>query len=39
MPDDQRLPLYAEITAAIDRHGGRIEIPYVAMVFLARSHH
>jgi hypothetical protein len=35
LPDAQRLALYADTTAVIDRHGGSIEIPYVAMLFLA----
>jgi hypothetical protein len=35
LPDAQRLALYADIAGVIDRHGGSIEIPYVAMLFLA----
>jgi len=35
LPHAQRLALYADTTAVIDRHGGSIEIPYVAMLFLA----
>ena len=35
LPEDQRRSLYADIAGAIDRHGGRIEIPHVAIVFLA----
>jgi SAM-dependent methyltransferase len=30
-----RIPLYDAIGAAIDRHGGRIEVPYVSMVLLS----
>ena len=36
LPDDRRVPLYAAIADAIERRGGQIEIPYLAMVFLAR---
>lgn len=35
LPDERRLPLYADIAAAIDRRGG-ITIPYVTMLFLAQ---
>ena len=35
LPDDQRCELYGDIARAIDRHGGGIAIPYVAIVFLA----
>jgi len=36
LSEDQRAPLYEAIGAALDRHGGSIEIPYVAMAFVAR---
>ena len=36
LPDDRRVPLYAAIADAIERHGGQIEIPYLAMAFLAQ---
>jgi SAM-dependent methyltransferase len=35
LPDDQRRSLYAQISDAVERHGGRVEIPYVAIAFLA----
>ena len=35
LPDAQRLALYGDIAAVIERHGGSIEIPYVALLFLA----
>lgn len=34
-PDAKRLPLYDDIRAAIDRHGGRIELSYVTLEFFA----
>jgi SAM-dependent methyltransferase len=36
LPHDRRAQLYEELGAAIDRRGGGIEIPYVAMAFIAR---
>lgn len=36
LPDAQRLPLYEAITAAIDRRGGRLELPYSSMLCLAQ---
>jgi SAM-dependent methyltransferase len=36
LPDDRRAPLFEAIGAAIDRHGGSIDLPYVAMAFVAR---
>jgi SAM-dependent methyltransferase len=35
LADDRRRALYADIADLIDRHGGRIEMPYVTLVFLA----
>jgi protein-L-isoaspartate O-methyltransferase len=35
LPDAQRGPLVADLAAAIERRGGTIEIPYVALVWLA----
>lgn len=34
-PDDQKRGCYADIKAAIDRRGGRCEIPYVTVAFFA----
>jgi SAM-dependent methyltransferase len=36
LPDAQRLPLYEEIQAALERHGGTLEVPYVTLAFVAR---
>lgn len=33
---EYRTPLYQAIADAIERHGGRIEMPYVALAFVAR---
>jgi SAM-dependent methyltransferase len=35
LPDEQRSSLYGDVAAAIEGHGGRVEVPYVALVFLA----
>jgi SAM-dependent methyltransferase len=35
LPDDARGSLYDEIAAAIGRHGGRIDVPYITLAFLA----
>jgi SAM-dependent methyltransferase len=37
LPADRQQPLYAAIGEALDRRGGRIAIPYVSLVVLARS--
>lgn len=34
-PDDKRLALYDDIRAAIERHGGSVEIPYLTLEFFA----
>jgi hypothetical protein len=36
LPDAVRTGLYADIAAAIDRHGGRLVVPTAAMAFVAR---
>jgi SAM-dependent methyltransferase len=36
LPEAQRLPLYAEIQAAIERRGGTIQVPYVTLAFVAQ---
>lgn len=36
LPDEQRTGLTTGIASVIERHGGQLEISYVAMVFLAR---
>jgi len=36
LADEHRIPLYGDIFAAIERRGGELEIPYVAMAFVAR---
>ncbi|HEU4730714.1 MAG TPA: class I SAM-dependent methyltransferase [Kofleriaceae bacterium] len=35
LPDAQRGALYAQLADAIERHGGRFELPYTALVCLA----
>lgn len=35
LAEDRRRSLYAEIVEAIERHGGRVELPYVAIGFIA----
>ena len=35
LAEDRRRALYADIAGAIDRHGGVIELPYVALAFVA----
>ncbi|HET7506532.1 MAG TPA: class I SAM-dependent methyltransferase [Kofleriaceae bacterium] len=35
LPEDRRRGLYAEISDAVDGHGGRFELPYIALVCLA----
>jgi hypothetical protein len=35
LADDHKVPLYEAIAAAIDERGGRIAIPYVAVLLLA----
>ncbi len=37
LDDERRLGLYEAISRAIDRRGGRIVVPYVAMAFLATA--
>jgi len=37
LPDDQRAALSAGIAEVVERRGGRIEVPYVALVFFARA--
>ena len=37
LADEQRIGLYDAIAAAIDRRGGRIAMPYVAMAFVASA--
>jgi hypothetical protein len=35
LSDETKRSLYGEISSAIEHHGGRIDIPYVAMAFVA----
>jgi SAM-dependent methyltransferase len=37
LPEAARAGLYADLAAAIDRHGGRLVVPTVALAFVART--
>ena len=38
LPDDQRTQLHAAVGRVIDEHGGRVEVTYDVMLYLAIRH-